>query len=387
MLKRLSVRGFKSLLDSEIQFSKVTLLLGPMGAGKSSILRAITGLSNMATCPTVADALSRANDGDLRNAFSSVGDTGQDSLLSLEADIAIPKRDRLRYRIEGRLHPSEERVEVTDEYLTRLTLEMVPVKVARIEKVGDVLKIRRKAVHSAPYVEELGLYHTLLSDPRLDGPHYPDVDKCRIELSRWKAFKFSQLFTARTPGYARELPDVGRSGELLLPFLRRLELESPPDFESLQKAISEVLEGADALSVHLDERFGLLELRVRVHGVWFAAGALPEGVLRVIALLATLVNPWSGSVIAVDEPENGLDPRAAGVLGEVMLSLALRLHKQLIVSTHSPWLCEAIMAHQEAKPSDVSLLHVQNRGRGTMISAFEGMPLFRVKDLSEAMRA
>lgn len=47
MLKRLQVRDFKSLRDLEVEFGRLTVLVGANGCGKSSVLQAVEAVRNV----------------------------------------------------------------------------------------------------------------------------------------------------------------------------------------------------------------------------------------------------------------------------------------------------------------------------------------------------
>ena len=49
MLKRVHIKGYKSLSDVEVRLSPLTLLFGPNAAGKSNFLDALQLLSKLAT--------------------------------------------------------------------------------------------------------------------------------------------------------------------------------------------------------------------------------------------------------------------------------------------------------------------------------------------------
>ena len=216
MLKRISVHGYKSLRDTEIAFSQVTLLLGPLGAGKSNILRSIKALSAMAKRGTVAEALALSNEGELLDAFSlpveGEREKGSRSVC-FEADLLVEQRDRTRYRIAAEMDPTSRAVVVCDEYLTSLTKGWHPKGVARIERKEGQLKIRRRAVHSAPYVEDLGLHHALLCDPRLSGASYPELEQCREHLSDWRFYRLAGLAPKAGAIHYQEVSDIGTSGD------------------------------------------------------------------------------------------------------------------------------------------------------------------------------
>lgn len=70
MLRRLAVRGFKSLSNVSIDFPTMTVLFGPNAAGKSNLLDAIQALSRIGTERTLADALAEPIRGRQIEAFS-----------------------------------------------------------------------------------------------------------------------------------------------------------------------------------------------------------------------------------------------------------------------------------------------------------------------------
>ncbi|MCE2464438.1 MAG: AAA family ATPase, partial [Dehalococcoidia bacterium] len=56
MLKRIHIKGYKSLEDLDVTLSPLTLLFGPNAAGKSNFLDALQLLSRMATSRTLREA-------------------------------------------------------------------------------------------------------------------------------------------------------------------------------------------------------------------------------------------------------------------------------------------------------------------------------------------
>ena len=58
MLKKLTVKGFKSLEDVAVEFPRMAVLFGPNAAGKSNLLDAVQALSRIGTSRTLSDALS-----------------------------------------------------------------------------------------------------------------------------------------------------------------------------------------------------------------------------------------------------------------------------------------------------------------------------------------
>ena len=57
MLKKLTVRNFKSLNDVTVELPRLSVLFGPNAVGKSNLLDAIQALSRIGNAPTLSDAL------------------------------------------------------------------------------------------------------------------------------------------------------------------------------------------------------------------------------------------------------------------------------------------------------------------------------------------
>ena len=71
MLKRLRVAGFKSLVDLQVDFPKLTVPFGPNAAGKSNLLEAVQMLSRIGTERTLSEAFAGPVRGYPLEAFQS----------------------------------------------------------------------------------------------------------------------------------------------------------------------------------------------------------------------------------------------------------------------------------------------------------------------------
>jgi predicted ATPase len=99
----------------------------------------------------------------------------------------------------------------------------------------------------------------------------------------------------------------------------------------------------------------------------------------VLALCAIAVNPWSGSLLAFEEPENGVHPRR--------LELIER-GRQIIVTTHSPLLCGAVLRRGKFGPEDIALLKVRHGVNGTEVIPLNMTgPLFKDEEIAQALAA
>jgi predicted ATPase len=76
------------------------------------------------------------------------------------------------------------------------------------------------------------------------------------------------------------------------------------------------------------------------------ATRISDGTFRYLCLLSILLHPKPPPLVCIEEPELGLHPDAASVLGELLVEASSRT--QLIVTTHSPSLISALSNVPEA---------------------------------------
>jgi len=74
--------------------------------------------------------------------------------------------------------------------------------------------------------------------------------------------------------------------------------------------------------------------------------------------------------VAFEEPENGVHPRRLELIAKMLVSLALSQGRQVIVTTHSPLFCGAVLRLTRDQRNAVRLYAVRRGRQGTEVSAF-----------------
>jgi predicted ATPase len=252
----------------------------------------------------------------------------------------------------------------------------------KVERTGDkeaehVLRIRRKSKPAHPREEPVGLNHTLLSDPRLGGPEYRAIEKCRSEMSGWRTYYLDPRVAMRQPRPPAAVQDIGTLGEQIAPFLYYLRGEDRKRFSAVSRTLRTIIPAVEDVKVDLDERRGTLDILVRQNGIDFSSRIVSEGTLRVLALSALAVNPWSGSLLAFEEPENGVHPRRLELIANLLTSLCVEQERQVIVTTHSPLFCSIMLKRWREDHDLVRLFEVRQEPEGTAIAPLDvAGPLF-----------
>ncbi|OHB76536.1 MAG: recombinase RecF [Planctomycetes bacterium RBG_16_64_10] len=415
MLNRIHIRGYKSLLDVEVELRPLTVLFGPNAAGKSNFLDALQLLSHTATSRTLKEAFEPPYRGKPLESFS-FGERGLKQLLeqesarfSIEVDVelapavvagvnaqiremrkgktpedgtakkpAVHVRERnLRYRIEIEILPKSGILRVSDEYLAALTTKGTTTKSRRpfVERVGNRIHLRMEG-QAHPIYHDRYLDHSILSLP-VYPPHYPHLVAMRQELSRYFFFYFEPRERMRAPNPVKEVRHIGFMGEELAAFLNTLRTLDPRQFRAVEKSLHMIVPSVTGIHVDVNA-MGEVDLLLREGELEVPARVVSEGTLRVLGLLALSGAKDPPALVGFEEPENGVHPGRVRMIADLLRTRAATGESQLIVTTHSPILPDLI-------PDD-SLFVCRKDTRQTAISPFRTWgPLGRRKDIDEAL--
>jgi predicted ATPase len=398
MLQRLRIEGFKSLRKVEVSLPAFTVLFGPNSAGKSNFLDALQALSRVATLRTLGDALSGPIRGYPVEAFG-FPPGGLATLLrapsaafTLEGDVEAPRAKSggrraslIRYRVKVAIAPESGALTVQDEYLSELKQDGKPLT-PRIEVEDGHVLIRSAGKAGRPRKEPVGLNYTIVSDPRWAGDLYRPFERLRSELASWRVYYLDPRVSMRRPCPPSDVTDIGTLGENIAPFLHRLRAEKPKHFEAVVRTVCTLIPSIEDVRVDLDPGRGTLDIQVEQDGVQYSSRIISEGTLRVLALCAMAANPWPASLVAFEEPENGVHPRRLQLIADLLWSLSATPGRQVIVTTHSPFFCDAVLKSHERR-NDLALVQVHRRGAATELRThLPSGPLFAEHEFSEAMR-
>ena len=375
MLRRLRVRDFKSLADVTVEFPRLSVLFGPNSAGKSNLLDAIQALSRIGTQRTLMDAL----DGRMIRGYAfelfalpqggiSTVASRSEARFSIQADLSIPegqngRRTLYRYGVNVEIGYRSGTLANRGEYLSALSKAGDPKGKPAIEVTNGQISVRRQSGGGRPRLEQMGLNYAILSDARFASPAYKYIERARTELQNWRAYYLDPRVAMRAEMPPMDVSDIGVFGQYIVPFLYKLKGERPQHYEAVRRTVRTIIPSISGFDVDLDSR-GMLDFFIRQDGITFSSRIVSEGTLRVLALCALSVNPWNGSLLAFEEPENGVHPRRVELIAKMLTSLALDHHRQVVVTTHSPLFCDAVLKEARSRSSDdVGLFNVRPRWR------------------------
>jgi len=227
-----------------------------------------------------------------------------------------------------------------------------------------------------PIFHKIGLDHTIVSISLYE-PHYPHINAFRMELENCFTYYLEPRILMREEVPLADVDRLGPRGENLAAFINTLKHRYSKDFESLNLSLRRVLPTEASIDIeHLKE--GRVGLRLSENGLWFSARLISEGTLRLIGLLAAIHPRNPSTLVAFEEPENGVHPVRLKIISDAIKNAALEYGKQIVITTHSP-------IFPEYFDDKYLFLCIREKNR-TIIKPFpQTAPLFRRQTIEHAL--
>ena len=370
MIKWVRIEGYKSFQSLNLELSPLTVIFGPNASGKSNLLDALYFISQAVNQKNLKEAF-RGHRGLPLESFY-YGDEGYEELLKkstlqltfkIDVELSPPVIKKVEEMVEAKRRGIDSRIEkkIITEKLLRycFTIEALPEtgylrvmdeRLCAIKRNGEEKKRRpfldregdrihlRMEGQAHPIFHEIGLDHTIISTALYE-PHYPHITAFRMELANWYTYYLEPKTLMREEVPLAEIESLGQRGENLAPFLNTLKHKHQKSYESLNLSLKRIMPTDASIEVeHLKE--GRVGLRLSENGLWFSARLISEGTLRLIGLLAAIHPKNPATMVAFEEPENGVHPVRLKIISDALKN-AVQVHgKQIIVTTHSPILPE-----------------------------------------------
>ncbi|WP_181575147.1 AAA family ATPase [Actinomyces sp. Z5] len=347
MLTRIEVSGFKNLRDVAVDFGPMTVIAGPNGVGKSNLFDAIELLSLLVQYPYREAFRRLRSDGGqktpLRVLFppESLADGHTVRLaaeVTADVDVTPPwqmalrdprsglpvaptRTERFRYEVEFRVNERDGDTDLTlvREHLVSDTRgthiwtseESLDSDDASNDDSFDVVFVGRDDVEPPPGYGQQALpllsvedsVSTLLGHPAGAGSSRA-VAAVAAQMRSWRFLSLEPSALRRADDRDEEA-DITASGEHLASTLyRRAARDGDQVYEDIIDALAPFLE---MRTLRVVPNGDYLELRARIgDGPELSARSLSDGTLRLIALAALAVLDSGPSLVAIEEPENGL---------------------------------------------------------------------------------
>jgi predicted ATPase len=336
LIQRLKISGLLSFgpRGIDLPLENLNVLIGPNGSGKSNLLEVLSLLRASPTnLPEPVKEMGGVKEW-LWKGSNSARAASIDTLLSYPKG-SMPIRHVLEITEHGgRFEVSDERIENerpnpknSGVYFYYRFQQGLPV-------LNDFSERRRGLSRESVKPEQ-----SILSQVR-DPERYPVLSwlQERYErISLYRNWSFGPLAPLRREQSAHGRSDVLRDGGENLPLvLSGIRSRVKKD---LIESLRMFYEGIEDIQLTVGGGNVLLFL-VESGGREIPATRLSDGTLRYLSLLAVLLNPEPGPLVAIEEPELGLHPDIVPHIAELLVQASHRT--QLVVTTHSRMLVDAL---------------------------------------------
>ncbi len=363
MLTAITIEHFKSYRKTRMPLSPLTVLIGANASGKSNAIEAFRLISWLAQGQKLSSIQYSIQEKDcvIRGRIKDLGyNKAKEIGLGCETDRSDWNQLTMQLTIrEDGLHITKETVST-------------PGANVPLYDLDQASKLRGNDVQVAynnfskgpnkPYItcsDQMAIF-TQLDSPASFSPNYKKSQKIIPEVSRqyqdWLGeILFLDPVPARMRNYSfpseKNLKGDGANISSVLYFLwGKDDLADSEPFKSQRKTILEFIQSLPEQDIvglnFLNEPRGevLLELEETFGGEnrRFDASLLSDGTLRVLAIAAAMLSAVKGSLVVIEEIDNGVHPSRAHHLLQQIQCIANERSLRVLISTHNPAMLDAL---------------------------------------------
>jgi predicted ATPase len=367
VLTTLAVENYRSLRDLVLPLSRLTVVTGANGSGKSSLYKALRLLADAARDGAVA-ALAR--EGGLPSALWAGPETVGRAVRGTRRTKAVGLRlgfagDEFGYALDlGMPIPGETAFNRDPEFKRECVWSGPVLRPAALlaDRGGPVVRGREPSGAWGREPHRIGLTDSLLTafaDPRIS----PEVLLVRERIRSWRFydhFRTDADAPARQARVGTRTPVLDHDGADLAAALQTIREVGDP--AELAAAVDDAFPGS-RLEVALGED-GRFALRFHQYGLLrpLSAAELSDGTLRYLLWVAALLTPRPPELLVLNEPETSLHPDLLPALAALIAAAAVRT--QVVVVTHALPLVRAL----EAVGDDTALLELEKEHSATVLA-------------------
>jgi len=343
-IRHFEVSNFKIHRDTSLDLFPITVFVGPNSGGKSAIFDALINFS-MVCRGNLSEAFNQ-----YPFSFEALRHHGASSSAriryAVDLSLTASSDERLRYVIEFSQNPgteSDPTYAIHNEELSvgpklvfsrsRDRCDVVGLSSLRFDDRSVFAAIRR-----AEWSEQFASAHPLIA-------------ACAKEISRIGRYRLDPALLARPgrvidvkPGEAEaagQTPWLSYRGEDLASVLYFLSETESPILDEIVQRVAEGIQGFEGFGFNRvgSDRVGFSARFADKRGAVVAPN-LSDGCLAMIGLVTLALTSGRPAILCIEEPENGLTPKATRVFYRTVREIAdpgVDQPTQVLLSSHSPF--------------------------------------------------
>lgn len=352
MLKKITFTDFKSFVQAKLTLEEISVLIGSNASGKTNMIEGIRILSEIVTgrdISSILDGSKNVDSGIRGGSRGCVRFEAQDFTLGCEISL---KDEVYYYEISIQVYPH---IYVKSEGMYR-----------GIDKQGILIFETKDSDKNSADIwvtynnakrgknPDMKCIRTMAILPQMLGK-WPEADVLSGSKEAMEQLVYDLkniLFLDPIPSQMRDYARIG-------------DVDIRPNGENISAVLCNICDGTDANNERKEELLAsirhlpeneiedikfirtdlndvILALKEQFGEAWLNAKMLSDGTLRCMAILTAMISEPHGSLIVIEEVDNGIHPSRVKGLLKAIKRLADERGLRVLITTHNPALLDSI---------------------------------------------
>ena len=334
MIKIIEVKNFKAIKSAKIKLTPLTAFIGYNGTGKSSMLEALETFQLILT-EGLGKAMNRWRK------FEHIHYKGKKKQR-------IFKQEGIKYKYAPMQFSFRTILEKRKSDFSLAIGEDLASHIYFLEETVKYPEFFRKRTPDHKYIT----YDNETKEALWLRPEYSMLTAERAinqYVESWQflsmnTFLMGNPYPQKKTGGSIKLNDDGSN---IAEYILEIRDKSPEVFRGIIETIQYVLPYAvDIQPIITRELENIVFLQLTEQDFKLPGWLLSTGTLKLLALLSVFRNPNPAPLIAIEEIENGLDPRTINLIINEIREFVKDKKSQVIITTHSPYLLDLLHLSQ-----------------------------------------
>lgn len=335
MIKKIKIENYKSIVNQTLELGDFNVIIGANGCGKSNILEAIAlaGLSSSgALLPEMftSRGIRLSDSRFMRSAFEDV----DKEFITLHVETASGDESAYRIHYNTELKPAQWEDVVEEETKALITT---------IRENGQKYKIKDLLAFLEKKDDRAAINVNLL-----EGENHQLV-LARSRVNGLRTFTIYSLEESALRSLdSMPSTKLGRTGNGLLPYLK--ELSKSEEGRAVLKEVKENMQVIDWFEdmdmpeqgLTQDSTLILKDRYVDEALSYFDQRSANEAFLYLLFYFTLFISDETPSFFAIDNIESSLNPKLCRLVISRLTALAQKHNKQVILTTHSPFVLDGL---------------------------------------------
>lgn len=357
MIKTIEIKNFKAIEKAKIKLTPLTAFIGYNGTGKSSMLEALETYRTIVTDGLNAGMLPFKGfehiyyKGKKRGKwFEKDGIKFKYSPIEFSFALWLNGYTNQRFNAEISTSIAQENTGEQNVYFLNESYSGQ----SKASNLGEV-NITQKSEEFESRTADSKNFSISYAGNFSSGQYHPDksivssISLLRDNIEKWQFLSMNTFLMGMPLSKKRTSGEtiLNKDGSNIAEYILSVRSKSPEIFESIIETIQHILPYAKDIQPQItSELERLVYLQLNEQDFKIPGWLLSTGTLKVLALLAVFRNPEPAPLIAIEEIENGLDPRTINLIISEIREFVKDKKSQVIITTHSPYLLDLLHLSQ-----------------------------------------